>query len=264
MDERTEEFQLSNIRHISVGGAAIACLDIGQTARLMIRLAKSPTRVAGPYYFSSVNGQVLVRRYFDPVFARLLDTADVLNPDGQPLVFASQLFLKDSLPERVATTDLYNVVAQLAEETGASFYLFGAKESISKSAFEVTRHHFPRLKLYGRSHGYLSAADLDRKIDEINTLAPDILWVSLGVPLEHEFVHGYANRLKNVKLIKTSGGLFDFVASAKKRAPRWMQDYGLEWAFRLYLEPRRLFFRYLITNPIALILLLTQTGRKPE
>jgi exopolysaccharide biosynthesis WecB/TagA/CpsF family protein len=62
-----------------------------------------------------------------------------------------------------------------------------------------------------------------------------------------------------VKIIKTSGGLFDFVAGAKRRAPQWMQDAGLEWAFRLWLEPRRLLKRYLTTNPIAAFLLLTRT-----
>ncbi len=69
----------------------------------------------------------------------------------------------------------------------------------------------------------------------------------------------HAHRLKNVKMIKTSGGLFDFVAGAKRRAPAWMQTAGLEWAFRLAIEPKRLFKRYLTTNPVAAYLLLTQT-----
>jgi len=81
----------------------------------------------------------------------------------------------------------------------------------------------------------------------------------MGVPLEQEFVARYAARLTNVKMIKTSGGLFDFMAGARKRAPRWMQRIGLEWAFRLWLEPRRLLRRYLTTNPVALLLLVTQT-----
>jgi len=90
-------------------------------------------------------------------------------------------------------------------------------------------------------------------------LAPDILWLALGVPLEQEFVARYSARLPNVRVIKTSGGLFDFIAGAKSRAPRWLQKAGFEWAFRLFLEPRRLAIRYLTTNPIALMMLLTQT-----
>jgi len=87
----------------------------------------------------------------------------------------------------------------------------------------------------------------------------DILWIAFGVPLEQEFVRRHAHRLPNVKMIKTSGGLFDFVAGVKKRAPPWMRKAGLEWAFRLGLEPRRLLRRYLTTNPIAFVLLVTRT-----
>jgi exopolysaccharide biosynthesis WecB/TagA/CpsF family protein len=78
------------------------------------------------------------------------------------------------------------------------------------------------LNIVGRSHGFLKGKQLDAKLDEINALAPDILWLGLGVPLEQQFVRDYSSRLPNVKMIKTSGGLFDFLAGAKKRAPRWM------------------------------------------
>ena len=84
------------------------------------------------------------------------------------------------------------------------------------------------------------------------------------MPREQEFVRAHRARLPNVKIIKTSGGLFDFVAGARSRAPLWMQKCGLEWAYRLALEPRRLLVRYLTTNPIALMLLLTQTRREDE
>ncbi|MGE0195842.1 MAG: WecB/TagA/CpsF family glycosyltransferase, partial [Methylocystis sp.] len=158
-----------------------------------------------------------------------------------------------------ATTDLYPAVARMAEDSGASFYLLGASEDVNRATYEATKRDCPRLDIRGRSHGYLKGAALDAKLDEINALAPDILWLAMGVPLEQQFVADHARRLYNVKMIKTSGGLFDFVAGAKRRAPRWMQDAGLEWAFRLGLEPRRLFKRYLTTNPIAAFLLLTRT-----
>ena len=117
----------------------------------------------------------------------------------------------------------------------------------------------PSLRIVGRSHGYLKGAQLAAKLDEINALAPDILWLAMGVPREQQFVAEHGRRLRNVKMIKTSGGLFDFIAGAKPRAPQWMQSAGLEWAFRLGLEPRRLMLRYVTTNPIAAYLLLTQT-----
>ena len=250
---------IAGVESICVGGAQVARLDVQETARLMCDFARAPARPEGPYYLTSVNGEVLARRATDTSFAQLIDGADLISADGQPLVVALRLLSKRPLPERVATTDLYPAVARMAEESGASFYLLGASEDVNRATYEATKRAYPRLDIRGRSHGYLKGAALEAKLDEINALAPDILWLAMGVPLEQQFVADHARRLHNVKMIKTSGGLFDFVAGAKRRAPQWMQDAGLEWAFRLGLEPRRLLKRYLTTNPIAAYLLLTQT-----
>ncbi len=242
-----------------IGGAAIARLDLAQTARMMLDFATAPARAEGPYYLTSANGEVLARRFLDREFARLIDSADSIAADGQPLITASRLFSKKPLPERVATTDLYPVVADMAQRSGASFYLLGASEEVNRAASDATKRAAPDLRIVGRSHGYLRGAQLAAKLDEINALAPDILWLAMGVPLEQQFVDAHRRRLRNVKMIKTSGGLFDFIAGSKRRAPEWMQRAGLEWAFRMGLEPRRLALRYLTTNPLAAYLLLTQT-----
>lgn len=249
---------IGDIEQVTVGGARVARLDLIDTALAMIDLAREPARQR-PYYLTSVNGEVLARRRFNPEFAALVDIADMISADGQPLVSASRVLTRKGLPERVATTDLYPIVARMAQESGASFYLFGASEEVNRKTHEATRDNFPLLDIRGRSHGFHSGAALEAKLEEINALAPDILWLAMGVPLEQEFVRKYAHRLPNVKMIKTSGGLFDFIAGAKRRAPNWMQRTGLEWAFRLGLEPRRLLVRYLTTNPVALMLLVTQT-----
>lgn len=252
---------ISAVRHKIVGDVAIARLDLDETARLMLNLARAPLHESAPLFLTSANGEVLARRRGDTEYARLIDDAHLISADGQALVFASRLLSREPLPERVATTDLYPMVARMAQEEGVSFYLLGAREEVNKAAYDATRRDYPRLKIRGRSHGYLKGAALERKLAEINALAPDILWLSLGAPLEHEFVRRHAHRLPNVKMIKTSGGLLDFVAGAKERAPLWLQKAGFEWAYRLYLEPRRLFLRYFTTNPVALYMLLTQTER---
>lgn len=250
---------LGDIEEITVGGARVARLDLEETARLMIEAARRPARENGPLYLTSVNGEVLARRRASREFAELVDRADLVSADGQPLVFASRLLGERALPERVATTDLYPLVAKMAERAGVTFYLYGATEEINLAAYEETKRRFPGLRIVGRSHGYLRGEELERKIEEIDALAPDIVWLALGVPREQEFAVEWRDRLRNVKVIKTSGGLFDFIAGAKRRAPAWMQKAGLEWAYRLRLEPRRLFLRYATTNPIALLLLLRHT-----
>ena len=247
------------IERTMVGGAQVARLDLKQTAHLIVNLARGADSRRRPYYLTSVNGEVLARRRLDAAFARLIDDADLISADGEPLIVASRILAQNGLPERVATTDLYPVLAAIAEKAGLSFYLLGATEEVNSAAYGATRRMFPRLNIRGRSHGFLKGEALDAKLAEINALAPDVLWLALGVPLEQEFVARYSARLPNVKVIKTSGGLFDFIAGAKSRAPRWLQKAGFEWTFRLFLEPRRLAIRYLTTNPIALMMLLTQT-----
>ena len=261
MDDATSTRALADVDTVRVGGAWLARLDIEQTARLMLDLSHGPARAAGPWYFTSANGEVLARRYLESDFAPLVDAADLVSADGQPLVFASRFLSSARLPERVASTDLYPAVARMAEREGVSFYLLGASEAVNRAAGEATMRDYPRLDLRGAAHGFLSGAALERKLDEINALAPHILWLAMGVPLEQQFVSRHAHRLSNVRIIKTAGGLFDFVSGAKARAPLWMQRAGLEWAYRLFLEPRRLLRRYLTTNPVALYLLLTKTGQ---
>lgn len=247
------------VARVRLGGVPVAVLDRAQTADLIVAAALSRRGQGRALVFSSANGEVISRYRRDPDFARLLARSDLISADGQPLVMASR-FCRLRLPERVATTDLFHDVAERAARAGATFYLFGATEAVNLEACRrVTRLH-PGLRIVGRSHGYLAGAALERRVDEIGALAPDILWVALGVPREQIFCAAWAERLANVGLVKTSGGLFDFLAGATRRAPAWLQAIGCEWAFRIAQEPRRLWWRYAVTNPHAAYLLATRSG----
>jgi exopolysaccharide biosynthesis WecB/TagA/CpsF family protein len=239
---------------VTMGGFRVAALDRQAAAHMMIEAAR--TRRGRPHYFTSINGEVIARANTDPAIASLFSSADQILADGQPLVLASRWLCRTPLPERVATTDLFHDVARLAEKNGSTFYLLGADDAENRRAAAAVQAAYPRLKIVGRSHGYLSGAALEAKLAEINRLAPDILWLGLGVPLEQKFVRDYADRLPNVGVIKTSGGLFNFLSGKNRRAPGWMQRAGFEWLWRTLLEPRRLFWRYLTTNPRALYAIL--------
>ena len=243
---------LERVARVSLGGLPIARLDRAETADLMIAAAQAS--LDRPLIMSSANGEVLSRCRREPKIAALFEQADLISADGQPLVIASRL-LGEALPERVATTDLFHDVAARAQPLGLSFYLLGASEEENRRACERALALFPRLNIVGRSHGYLDAATFERRVDEIDALAPAILWVALGVPREQEFCARYAPRLRNVRVIKTSGGLFNFLSGTRARAPDWMQRLSLEWAFRVAQEPRRLFWRYAVTSPHAIYLL---------
>jgi exopolysaccharide biosynthesis WecB/TagA/CpsF family protein len=233
-------------------------LDIEGTADLMKWMALPENRIGRPFYLTSANGEVIARCADDATIRRFFQSADLINADGQPMVIASRLRRMASLPERVATTDLFHSVSKKAVEAGQTFFMFGATEDENARAVSRVKMLYPSLKIVGRSHGYLNEKELDALVQEINLAAPDYLWVALGVPQEQAFVEKYLYQLSCVGVIKTSGGLFNFLSGTRERAPRWMQKVGLEWAWRIYQEPRRLLWRYLMTNPRALHLLLTK------
>lgn len=249
----------ADVRFTTLGGLRLAVLDLEQTANFMIGVVFPQRKVGRPLYLTSANGEVLARCSTEPMTERLFRAADLINADGQPLVTVSRLKSKTPLPERVATTDLFDVVARKAAAAGLTFYMFGADEAENEAAVARVRKRHPTLKIVGHCHGYLRGDALRAKVDEINALAPDYLWVALGVPYEQSFVAEFTPRLSNVGVIKTSGGLFNFLSGSRSRAPQWMQDIGLEWAWRIWLEPRRLFWRYFTTNPRALYLLFKRS-----
>jgi exopolysaccharide biosynthesis WecB/TagA/CpsF family protein len=249
----------ASVPRITLGGLRLAVLDIEQTANFMIGIVFPERSLSRPLYLTSANGEVLARCSTEPMTERLFRAADLINADGQPLVTVSRLKSKPPLPQRVATTDLFHVVARKAAAARLTFYMFGADEAENALAVANVRKMYPDLQIVGHSHGYLKGDALRAKVDEINELAPDYLWVALGVPYEQAFVDEFTPRLTNVGVIKTSGGLFNFLSGSRARAPRWMQVAGLEWAWRIWLEPRRLFWRYLTTNPRALYLLFNKS-----
>ncbi|MBV9971050.1 MAG: WecB/TagA/CpsF family glycosyltransferase, partial [Xanthobacteraceae bacterium] len=236
----------------TVGGLPIAVITRAACARLMVDLALARRSESGPApVFTSANGQVLSMCEASREVRALFLACDVINADGMPLVFASHLLSKRKLPERVATTDLVYEVAAIAQERGASFYLLGAAAGVIEQAAEHLRRLYPRLAVVGARHGYFSAEEETDVVAAINAARPDILWLGLGVPAEQQFALRHRAQLHGVGIVKTSGGLFDFLSGKNRRAPEWMQAAGLEWAYRIYLEPRRLLGRYVRTNPHA-------------
>ncbi len=245
---------------VTVGGLPIAVVDRAGAADWMILRARERTRAGRPLYLTSANGEVIARAAADPDFARLILSADQIVADGQPMVVASRWRCREPLPERIATTDLFHDVAERAVASGTTFYMLGATEAENARAVANVRRRYPGLAIVGACHGYLKGAELDRKLAEIDALRPDILWLAMGVPHEQNFVARHADQLPNVGMIKTSGGLFNFLSGSNSRAPEWMQRASLEWAYRVWLEPRRLFWRYAVTNPQALYLMATRSA----
>ncbi|ABD05721.1 glycosyl transferase, WecB/TagA/CpsF family [Rhodopseudomonas palustris HaA2] len=244
-----------------IGGLPIVVADRAETATAMVDEAlKRRGLWRYPAYMTSTNGEVTYRCAVDPSEHAMFLQADAIHADGMPHVFVSRFKCDVPLPERVATTDLFHDVAREAGARGATMFMLGADETSNQRAAEWVATNYPEVRLVGRRNGYFADdAEEIAACRQIAELAPDILWISMGVPREQLFIGRHRHRLTTVGVIKTSGGLFDFLSGSKPRAPLWMQRVGLEWLWRMALEPRRLGMRYLRTNPYAMYLLLTRT-----
>ena len=252
-DVKTQAFR--SLQTLVVGGLPVSTMRLDDTASEMIEYCGESRHHSRPLIMTSINGQTLSLCAGDRHVYDAFRQADVIHCDGQPLVILSRLLARQPFPERVATTDLFPAVARKAALCGATFYLLGATATVNREAVARSRKAFPGLEIVGASHGYLSPSEEAAVVAEIASLKPDILWVSLGAPFEQDFCNRHRDALNGVGIIKTSGGLFDFLAGVKTRAPVWVQKLGFEWLYRLTLEPRRLCKRYLTTNPHALLII---------
>lgn len=250
------------MKKICVAGFEMPALTIDETARYMCERTVSRRAEHGPPdEHTSLNGQVVALAYRDPDLRAALQRADLISCDSQPIVFFSRLG-RVGLPERVATTDLIHAVAEKSQQRGLTFYLLGATEETNRLAYEELKRLYPGLCIRGRRNGYFLRQEEAAICNDINRLAPDFLWLGLGVPLEQHFITRNHHRLWSVGLVKTSGGCFKVLAGEVPRPSIFMQKLGFEWFGRICNDPRHVLWRYLWTTPYAIWLALRHRGSK--
>lgn len=247
------------IPSVIIGGVKTACLSRAGLATLMIADCFEARAVKrAPKLVFSVNGNSIARTAIDASFRRAYEAADLIHADGQPVVLASRLFTKTPIPERSATTDFFHDAAKAAAARGLGFYLLGGTEQANAACAAEMQRLYPGLRIAGRRNGYFARGEEAAICNDINASRADIVWVGLGIPLEQDFSARNKDRL-NAGWLVTCGGCFNFVTGDYARAPNWMQRAGLEWLYRVMREPKRLFWRYALTNPRAIYLMLTRS-----
>jgi N-acetylglucosaminyldiphosphoundecaprenol N-acetyl-beta-D-mannosaminyltransferase len=213
-----------------------------------------------------VNANLVNLVHTDPAVAAAVHEAQLAYPDGKSVVWAAQA-LGWPVPERLATTDLVGSLCDLLVERGASVFLLGGEPGLAaEAAADLERRH-PGLQIAGTEHGFHPAAAEPQLIERINASRAQVLLVGLGDPLQQLWVARNRSAL-DATAVLTCGGLFNWITERHPRPPQWVVNAGLEWAWRLLLEPRRLWRRYLIGNPVFLARLgreLARHGRmRPE
>ncbi len=199
-----------------------------------------------PHYLATANVDFLVQAREDVELRRILLNANLVLCDGKPLVWASRL-LGNPLPERVAGSDLVPLLIQIAAQKNYRVFFLGASPESAAAAVEKLQKKYPRLKITGRySPPFTPLHEMDhgeiRK--RIREAKPDLLFVSFGCPKQEKWISMHYRSL-GVPVCVGVGATIDFLAGKVKRAPKWMQQTGTEWIFRMAQEPRRLGRRYL-------------------
>jgi len=195
-----------------------------------------------------------------PWLIDFLNKAEVNFCDGAGVMLGARI-LGYRIPERITYADWTWQLAEFAEPRGFTFYFLGAKPGIAEKAAAKLKERHPNLQVIGTHHGYFDktagSVENEAVIQQINALKPNILVLGFGMPLQEKWLmENWDNIEANIAL--TGGAVFDYISGELQRGPKWMTDNGFEWLARLIIEPRRLWKRYLIGNPLFLYRVLKQ------
>ena len=192
-----------------------------------------------------VNVAKLIHMRDDAQLMESVESCDIINIDGAGVVWGGR-FLGIDIPERVTGIDLFYKLIELAERKQFGVYLLGARKEVVKETAYTLKANYPGVVISGYHHGYFWS-DEQSVVDQIRNSGAKLLFVAITSPKKEKFINKWKDDL-GVSFVMGVGGTFDVVANVVKRAPKWMQDMGLEWLFRLIQEPRRMWRRYLKTN----------------
>jgi N-acetylglucosaminyldiphosphoundecaprenol N-acetyl-beta-D-mannosaminyltransferase len=218
------------------------------------------TAGGAPAYVVTPNAQHTLTFQHDPHFREIYQNAFLSVPDGVPLLWAAK-FLQTPLNGRVNGTDLFEKLCAVAATKGFTVFLLGGRPGAADKAAAILEQRHPGLKIVGTycpPYGFESdSVELQRIDAAILGAAPQILFVGLGAPKQENWIYAHYRQL-GVPVSLGIGVSFELVAGMVKRSPVWMQKAGLEWAFRLLVEPGRLWKRYILGNPTFVWLVLKQ------
>jgi len=194
---------------------------------------------------ASMHGMVEAQR--DPTFGQALKSADMVVPDGAPLMWLGRR-RGHNLTHRVYAADLVLAFCKKTAGQGYKHFFYGGEPGTPEQLAESLQQLFPSMQVSGTFSPPFRP--LNKQEDEeimamIRRAAPDVLWMGLGAPKQEHWMQEHRNRL-NVPVMVGVGAAFDWLSGRKAQAPRWMREHGLEWLFRLFQEPRRLWRRYLV------------------
>lgn len=230
-----------------------------------ITLAETVNRLSGwidarhRHYVSACTVHTVMECRRSPAMRRAVNGAGLAVPDGMPLVWLARR-LSGVDVSRVYGPDLLRAMCAHSVTAGYSHYFYGGAPGVAAALAQNLHQRFPGLRVaghYSPPYRPAYAPEEPAVIEQINTAAPDIIWVGLGTPKQDLWMAAHRAQLAAPVLVGV-GAAFDFFTGRVAQAPGWMQSSGLEWLFRLSQEPRRLWYRYLVYNPLFVSLVALQ------
>jgi exopolysaccharide biosynthesis WecB/TagA/CpsF family protein len=224
-------------QRIEVLGVPVDAITYDEWLALIDRWVRD-RRSARAHHVCTVNPEFIMIAQSDPNFYNVLTRADLCIPDGVGLLWAAR-WKGTPLPERVTGSDGVPLIAERAAQEGWRLFFLGAAPGIADRAADILMARYPGLKVTGTYSGSPAPYEEDELVEQINASRADLLFVAFGAPAQDKWIARNLPRL-HVKMAMGVGGTFDFIAGIVPRAPEWMRKAGIEWMYRLYLQPWRI------------------------
>ncbi len=243
------------IKKINILGVKISAINMETTCEIIERWIKEGRKRY--VCVTGVHGITEAQR--DKNLINILNSSGLNVPDGKPLSLIGRLLGYKEM-ERVYGPDLMLSICELSAEKGYTNYFYGGTRGVAERLKSVLVRQFPGLNIVGiycppfRS---LTVDEEEELKEVVEKLSPDIFWVGISTPRQEKWMFDHINKL-NIRVMIGVGAAFDFLSGTKKQAPKWMQKNSLEWLFRLSQEPGRLWYRYLVNNPLFVLNLALQ------
>jgi N-acetylglucosaminyldiphosphoundecaprenol N-acetyl-beta-D-mannosaminyltransferase len=240
-----------HVEKVNVLGIGISVLDQNRAREFLFETVRNGRR--GYVTITGVHGVSEAQK--DLELREIFHRALLVTPDGMPMVWMGRLQGHHSI-QRVYGPDLMLNLCEHSVAEGLSHFLYGGVPGVAEALKQKLELRFPSLKIVGtytppfRRLNDLELRELHRRVREAR---PDFFWVGLSTPKQERFMAQHMSILPEAKIFIGVGAAFDFLTGRIKQAPRWMMRLGLEWLFRLFQEPRRLWRRYLIYNPLFVV-----------
>jgi len=228
---------------VDILGTPIDNMTMQQTLNLIENAIEKNQRVS----HTVVNAGKIVLMHQNAQLKQSVVNADIINADGQGVVWASRI-LGQPIVERVTGIDLMDNLVRLAYQKKYKIFFFGAKDDVLNKVIGHYSRMYSSDIVAGYRNGYFKKSEERAIAQQIADSGAQILFVAITSPLKENFLYENRDLLKSVNFTMGVGGSFDVVAGLVKRAPVWMQQSGLEWAYRVYQEPKRMFKRYMVGN----------------